>query len=117
MGRGPGRRTASLGRRRRRCPTGLPTTPTCIEAIEAQGLMGHLTTQNIGRVAAGTVDRALRGGAIYIPGFVNRVLHVLGSLVPTVLLAHLIGWRWRSARRRRDADMRTEQLALAVDRL
>jgi len=99
------------------CPAGLPTTPGCIAAIDAQGLMGHLTTQNIGSVAAGTVDRALRGDAIYIPGFVNRVLHVLGSLVPTALLAHLIGWRWRSARRRRGEDMGTERLALAVDRM
>lgn len=83
------------------CPAGLPTTPACMKAIEAQGLMGQLTTQNIGRVAADTVDHALAGHAVYIPGLLNRMLHVFGTLIPPSLLAHLVGQRWRTAHRRR----------------
>lgn len=79
------------------CPAGLPTTEGCIRAIEAQGILGQLTTQNIGQVAARTVDYALQGRAVYIPGWLNRLLLGLGSLVPPVSLAGLIGWRWRSA--------------------
>ena len=99
------------------CPAGLPTNPTCIEAIEAQGLMGHLTTQNIGRVAAGTVDCALRGGAVYIPGLLNRLLQMLSGMVPSGVLAHLIGWRWRAAWRNRAARVETKQLLLEMDAL
>jgi short-subunit dehydrogenase len=50
------------------CPAGLPTTEECVEAIEAQGRMGHLTTRNIGRVAARTNDHALKGRPIVVPG-------------------------------------------------
>ncbi len=77
------------------CPAGMPTTASCIRGIEAQGIMGQLTTQDIGAVAAQTLDQALRGKAVFIPGGLNRLLWLLGSLVPTALLAKLIGRRWR----------------------
>jgi len=83
------------------CPAGLPTTHECIEAIEAQGWMGQVTTQNIGSVASDTLDAALAGRAIHIPGMANRVLQSLGSLVPPTLVAALIGQRWKSARQKR----------------
>ncbi len=79
------------------CPAGMPTTAGCIQGIEAQGLMGQLTTQDIGSVAANTLDQALRGRAVYIPGFLNQTLWLLGSLVPPALLARLIGKRWLEA--------------------
>jgi short-subunit dehydrogenase len=83
------------------CPAGMPTTPGSIEGIEAQGLMGHLTTSDVGKVAAKTIDSALRGKAIVIPGFLNQVLQFLGSLLPPVSIASLVGNRWRSARKKR----------------
>lgn len=83
------------------CPAGLPTTPECIQAIESQGLMGQLTTQDIGGVAAGTLDYALKGGAVYIPGRINRVLQIMGGFLPASLVASIIGSRWRSASEKR----------------
>jgi short-subunit dehydrogenase len=83
------------------CPAGLPTTPECIRAIEAQGLMGQLTTQDIGSVAAGTLDCALKGRAVYIPGLFNRMLQMLGALAPASLVASLIGHRWRATHQMR----------------
>ncbi len=80
------------------CPAGLPTTPSCVQAIESQGLMGQLTTQDIGSVANLTLNSALAGRAIVIPGTANRILQVLGSLAPAPLVARLIGWRWTLAR-------------------
>ncbi len=80
------------------CPAGLPTTPGCVQAIESQGLMGQLTTQDIGSVANLTLNSALAGQAIVIPGAANRILQVLGSLAPASLVARLIGWRWTLAR-------------------
>jgi uncharacterized protein len=83
------------------CPAGLPTTPDCLAAIAAQGWMGQVTTQNIGGVAAGTLDAALQGKSIYIPGAVNRLLAALGTLVPPALIAHMVGRRWKAAAEQR----------------
>jgi uncharacterized protein len=85
------------------CPAGLPTTDTCIAAIESQGLMGQLTTEDIGKVAHQTIDGALRGQAIVIPGFLNRLVRWLGGLMPPTSVADIAGWRWRMAQQKREA--------------
>jgi uncharacterized protein len=82
------------------CPAGLPTTRECIRAIDSQGILGQLTTQNIGAVADQTLNAALRGEAICIPGIFNRVLQALGVMIPATWVARLIGSRWKSAHRR-----------------
>ena len=79
------------------CPAGMPTRPDCIELIEAQGFMGQITTRNVGDIVARTIDLALKGRAVYIPGFVNQVLWFAGSLVPPAILASLINRRWQKA--------------------
>jgi hypothetical protein len=85
------------------CPAGLPTTAECIQAIEAQGWLGQITTRNIGSVAVETVDAALRGSAIVIPGWINRALHLLGHIFPPELIARAVHARWENAHRfRRD---------------
>ncbi len=81
------------------CPAGLPTTPACLAAIEAQGILGQLTTQNTGTVAARTLDAALAGRRVYIPGLLNRLLHAAGALLPPALIAWLVHRRWRAAHR------------------
>lgn len=83
------------------CPAGMPTTHECIQAIEAQGWMGHITTRDVGSVAYQTLQAALAGRALVIPGAINRLLQALGGLAPRMLVAHLIGSRWRSARQKR----------------
>lgn len=82
------------------CPAGLPTTADCIQAINAQGLLGQLTTQNIGDVANQTLDAALKGQAVYIPGGLNRFIQAAGGLLPTPWLVHLIGRRWKAAQQK-----------------
>ena len=91
----------SLGRHMCLSTVRLPTTAEVVEAIEAQGWMGQITTQNIGGVAARTLDYALAGRAVYIPGWINRLLQALGSLAPAWLVARLVGMRWKAARQRR----------------
>lgn len=85
------------------CPAGMPTTPECISAIEAQGLAGRITAQNVGYVAAHTIDSALRGRSVYIPGIMNRLLKTVGTLVPPAIVARVIGSRWKSAQSKRAA--------------
>lgn len=96
------------------CPAGLPTTPECIHAIEAQGFLGTLTTANIGAVAAQTIDAALQGRAVVIPGWLNRVLPGLGGLLPKSVVAGWIGRRWRAARGAR-LDLNKPSGVLAQD--
>lgn len=86
------------------CPAGMPTNAECIRAIEAQGLAGLLTTLDVGRVANQTLDAALAGRAVVIPGAVNRALQALGSLAPAGLVAGLIGSRWSAVRRKREVE-------------
>ena len=83
------------------CPAGMPTTEESRRGIEAQGLMGRLTTLGTGVIAARTIDHALRGKRIYIPGALNRLLRGAGVLLPPVLISKIIGRRWKSAVRRR----------------
>lgn len=98
------------------CPAGLPTTEGCIAAIESQGILGQLTTQDIGKVAHETIEGALRGRAIVIPGFLNRAMRWLGGLVPATSIADIVGSRWRMAQRRRtDAVGASPRAAHAVD--
>lgn len=82
------------------CPAGMPTTMKCIESIDSQGIMGQLTTQNTGSVANQTLNAALKGKAMCIPGRLNHILRIAGSLVPSRLLAKMIGSRWRMTRQR-----------------
>jgi hypothetical protein len=80
------------------CPAGLPTTPDCIEKIEAQGFLGRLTTLDVGPVARQTLNAALKGRSVVIPGVVNRALRLLGGLFPAAWVAHLIHRRWSRSR-------------------
>jgi short-subunit dehydrogenase len=83
------------------CPAGLPTTPECIRAIEAQGLLGQLTTQDVGAVAAITIDAALRGKTVVIPGWINQAINIIGGIIPPQWIAYLVNRRWQAAHRQR----------------
>jgi len=86
------------------CPGGMPTNPECIRAIQAQGWGGMVTTLDVGRVACQTLDAALAGKPVVIPGFANRVLQTLGGWAPPSLLAGFIHHRWRAVRQKRAAQ-------------
>ena len=83
------------------CPAGMPTNEACIAGIEAQGIMGQLTTADIGRVVYETMEAAQRGQAIVIPGALNRIVRWAGGLIPAASVVELIGSRWRAAQQRR----------------
>ncbi len=83
------------------CPAGMPTNQACIDGIEAQGMMGQLTTADIGPVAYETIEAALRDQAIVIPGTLNRAMRWAAGFIPAVTVANFIGSRWRAARLKR----------------
>ncbi len=99
------------------CPAGLPTTSSAIVSIEAQGLIGQLTTRNVGHVARLTIDQALKGKTIVVPGLINQFMRRAGSLIPPVILSGLLGRRWRSARENRKdlvAELLTQPDTLSI---
>jgi short-subunit dehydrogenase len=79
------------------CPAGMPSNPGVIRLIDAQGLAGRLTTVNVGDVAHRTIDRALAGRNVYVPGALNQALRHLGALVPPRLVATVVDRRWRKS--------------------
>ncbi|MEI8132627.1 MAG: SDR family NAD(P)-dependent oxidoreductase [Leptolinea sp.] len=79
------------------CPAGLPTTPETMERIFAQGFWGKITAEDTRQVARRTIDHALKGHAVYIPGWINQVMQLLGSFLPVSVTTKLVGNRWRSA--------------------
>ncbi len=81
------------------CPGGLPTTPEALHGIAAQGLWGSLTTNGLGQVAEHTITRVIAGRRVYIPGVVNKLLSILGSVAPPAMVAHLLHKRWLQAQR------------------
>ena len=62
--------------------------------------MGRLTTTDVGFVAARTIESALRGRPVYIPGAINRLLRFLGVLAPPTFAARFIRGRWRETHRK-----------------
>lgn len=79
------------------CPAGMPTTPECMVRIFAQGFWGKMTTVDTKTAARQTLNAALKGRAVCIPGLLNVFIQWLGSLVPTTLAVKVVGDRWRSA--------------------
>lgn len=79
------------------CPAGIPTTFENMQAIFAQGFWGKMTTMTAPEVAHLTVEQALRGKDVVIPGFINQVIQGLGSLTPVSLAIKMIARRWRTA--------------------
>jgi len=86
-------------------PAGMPTTSGTISKIDAQGWMGRATTMNVGEVARLTIDQALRGRSVVIPGWLNRLLQLGGSLVPPLALAAMLKKRWKRSYARSSRDI------------
>ncbi len=82
------------------CPAGMVTTRENAEAIAAQGFWGDVTTNPLEIVARKTLDRALAGRAIYIPGGLNRALSALGKVIPRTWVAGIIYRRWNRAQQK-----------------
>jgi short-subunit dehydrogenase len=88
------------------CPAGMPSNPGVTQAIEAHGLMGLITTVNTGRAANETLNAALAGKSVVIPGLFNRLLPFFASLVPSALVVRIIGKQF-GLRRSETAVIRT----------
>ncbi|NMA65296.1 MAG: SDR family NAD(P)-dependent oxidoreductase [Clostridiaceae bacterium] len=81
------------------CPGGMVTTQEIMCSIKAQGFWGNVTTNPLEGVARNTIDRALAGKSIYVPGKLNRMLSFLGKIIPRPWIAAAIYWRWKEVQK------------------
>ncbi|HHU49834.1 MAG: SDR family NAD(P)-dependent oxidoreductase [Caldicoprobacterales bacterium] len=79
------------------CPGGMVTTQETLCSIKAQGFWGNVTTNPLEDVARNTIDRALAGRSIYVPGIPNRLLSFFGKIMPRSWVAAVVYWRWNNA--------------------
>ena len=82
------------------CPGGMATTKEAMEGIAAQGFWGDATTNALEVVARRTLDHALAGKAVYVPGWLNRTLSFLGKVIPRSWVAAFVYHRWIKAQKK-----------------
>jgi uncharacterized protein len=95
------------------CPAGMATNDILLKSLDAQGFAGRITTLEVGHIAAGTINAALKNKAIYIPGTVNRLLNALGRFVPATFVARMIGRRWSKTNKQFEKSLDKVELARA----
>jgi len=88
---------SSFGSATALCPAGLPTNPDVMRAIFAQGFWGKMTSMDPNQVARLTINAALKGKKVVIPGFLNLWLQKLGSLLPRTMAVRMLGKRWKQS--------------------
>lgn len=79
------------------CPSSIPTSDHILRKMASQGLMGQVTATDVGRAAARSLDQALAGKALYIPGRINQMLRFIRGLFPLPLRASILRRRWARA--------------------
>jgi short-subunit dehydrogenase len=79
------------------CPGGLATTKEALQGIAAQGIWGSMTTNKLESVVRNTIRHLLQGKKVYIPGGLNRMMSILGKLIPRITLSALLFSRWKYA--------------------
>jgi len=75
-------------------PAGLTTNPVSIAEIEAQGVLGRITTVETDKVVRLAVDATLAGRPLVVPGIINSLARWVLELLPRRLVAELLGSRW-----------------------
>ncbi len=81
------------------CPAALPTNPRSIRGMQRQGFFGLLSMSDVGQVAYSSVEYALRGKSVYVPGLFSNLLRGLAALIPADGMARGIFLRWKVAHR------------------
>lgn len=107
------------------CPAGLATKPDTINSINSQGWVGKVTTLQTGEVVHRTINRALAGWSVYIPGFVNQAVTAISAFLPQDWVAWLIWRRWQKTRmiasqldtQNRDTDLIPGQGVFSVEQI
>jgi hypothetical protein len=77
------------------CPAGMPTKDVIKRKIDSQGIFGKLTTMETKVVVRKSVDKALKGKVVFVPGMLNLMLLRLSYFIPRGVLLNILGHRWK----------------------
>ncbi len=77
-------------------PGGIPTRPDIIEQIKGQGLWGKLSAKTPEFVAEKSLKAVSKNKVKYIPGFFNKFLNFIMSVLPKRLVLAFIAKRWKN---------------------
>jgi short-subunit dehydrogenase len=80
------------------CPGGIMTNEECRKRIAAQGFIGRISCHHPEEVARYAIGQLLRGRAIIIPGLINKLARMLGSVAPPPLIQRVMRSRFGTPR-------------------
>ena len=80
------------------CPAGMPTTVENMHSMFAQGFWGLATSKLPEDVARTTLNAALKGRGLVIPGALNKFIYLLGSIFPAQFSVGYVARRWGKVR-------------------
>jgi short-subunit dehydrogenase len=80
------------------CPGGIMTNEECRKLIAAQGFIGRISCHHPEEVARYALAQLLRNKAVIIPGLINKLARIMGTVVPPALTRLFIRCRFDSAR-------------------
>ena len=83
------------------CPGGIMTNEECRKLIAAQGFIGRISCHHPEEVARYALRQLLRNKAVIIPGLINKLARIIGTIVPPSLTQLFIRSRFDSSRRER----------------
>ncbi|MBA4383186.1 MAG: short-chain dehydrogenase [Anaerolinea sp.] len=84
------------------CPAGMPTNIEDMRSMFAQGFWGLITSVNQDKVAKRTMNAALKGKAVVIPGLLNQLIQSTSSFIPLSLKVRFVAKRWKKVREKLD---------------
>jgi short-subunit dehydrogenase len=79
------------------CPGGIMTNEQCRKLIAAQGFIGRISCHHPEEVARYALGQLLRNRAIIIPGLINKLARIMGTVVPLPLTQLFIRSRFTPA--------------------
>ena len=78
------------------CPGGIITNEECRKLIAAQGFIGRISCHHPEEVARYALGHLLRNKAVIIPGLINKLARIMGTIAPLPLIQLFIRSRFTS---------------------
>lgn len=77
------------------CPSGVKTNVQSFSRIESHGIFGKLTQIPADKIAQLSLDRMLKRKKLIIPGWFNRLLYILGRVLPEGIKLSLLSHEFK----------------------
>lgn len=82
-------------------PGSMATNDKMKASIKSQGLGGKLSLQETDKVARVSVKKLFKNKCMYVPGFFNKLTHLLAVITPTGISTAYVKRRWTKCEKKR----------------